>query len=304
MGLKKLNPGHPNVSLTFLAHIHGMSLARLNNLTNGMRDAVRTAIGQAAARTGVDFHYLVAQAQSESGLDPQAKASGSTASGLYQFLDQSWLGVVKAHGAEHGMAWAADAIQAKPGGGFRVTDPTLKQAVMGLREQAEPAALMAASYAADNAAGLGQTLGRAANATDLYFAHFLGLDGARRFLGAAGANPQATAASLFPREARANKAIFYQGDGSARSLGEVYALMGQKLQRAGGDDATPAAPAPPAIGGDVRLAYADLDDAESTPAGDDIAALLQATDQARFNVLKPTPAQAKLAYLMLSMPIA
>ena len=280
-----------------------MSLSRLNSLTDSARDAVRTAIGQAAARTGVDFHYLVAQAQSESGLDPTAKASGSSASGLYQFLDQSWLGVVKRHGAEHGLAWAADAIEARPGGGFRVTDPSLKQAVMALREQAGPAALMAASYAADNASGLGQALGRTANATDLYFAHFLGLDGATRFLRAAGNSPDASAAALFPREARANRSIFYESDGDARSLGQVYALMGQKLQRAGGGDAAPAAaPTLPSLGGDVRLAYADLDGDPSSPAGNDIAALLQATDAARFNVLKPTPAQAKLAYLMLSMP--
>ena len=65
-------------------------------------DTVRAAIGQAAQRTGVNFSYLLAQAKSESGLNPSAKAGNSTATGLYQFLDQSWLGVVKQHGAEHG----------------------------------------------------------------------------------------------------------------------------------------------------------------------------------------------------------
>src|SRR6478752_1326508 len=219
-----------------------MSSSRLSPLAAAAREQVRAAIGQAAQRTGVDFSYLVAQAQSESGLDPNAHAASSSASGLYQFLDQSWMAVVKHHGAEHGMAWAADAIQARPGGGFRISDPAMKQAVMGLREQAGPAALMAASYASDNAAGLGQALGRTANATDLYFAHFLGLDGAKRFLRAAGGNPDATAASLFPREARANRGIFYDGDGSARSLGEVYALMGRKLENAGASGDAVSAP--------------------------------------------------------------
>jgi len=280
-----------------------MSWSSLSSVASAARDQVRAAIGQAAQRTGVDFSYLVAQAQSESGLNPNAKASNSSASGLYQFLDQSWLAIVKRHGAEHGMEWAADAIQARPGGGYRVSDPSLRQAVMGLREQAGPAALMAASYAADNAAGLGQTLGRAANATDLYFAHFLGLVGAKRFLRAADGNPNATAAALFPREARANRGIFYGNDGSARSLGEVYALMGHKLERAGGSSDGVATTAPPAMdqSGDVRLAYADFD--EASPG--DVASLLQATDKARLDVLRPTPAQAKLAYLMLSAtPIA
>ena len=279
-----------------------MTIPRLSALAASARAEVRSAIGQASARTGVDFQYLVAQAQSESGLDPTAKAQGSSASGLYQFLDQSWLAIVKRHGSEHGLGWAADAIEPRAGGGFRVRDDATREAVMALREQAGPASLMAASYAADNAAGLGQTLGRAANSTDLYFAHFLGLDGAKRFLGAAGANPDATAAGLFPREARANRAIFYEGDGSARSLGEVYALMGQKLQRAGAADGSagsPALAAPQPAPAQIQLAYADLDRAPA--AGGDIAALLQASDQARFDVLKPSPAQAKLAYLMLSM---
>jgi len=279
-----------------------MSSSRLSPLAAAAREQVRAAIGQAAQRTGVDFSYLVAQAQSESGLDPSAHAASSSASGLYQFLDQSWLAVVKRHGSEHGMAWAADAIQARPGGGFRISDPAMKQAVMGLREQAGPAALMAASYAADNAAGLGQALGRTANATDLYFAHFLGLDGAKRFLRAAGGSPDTTAASLFPREARANRGIFYDGDGSARSLGEVYALMGRKLENAGASGDAVSAPSgiQPQSGDDVRLAYANFD--EATPS--DVTALLQATERARIDVLRPTPAQARLAYLMLSMPTA
>ena len=288
-----------------------MSASRLPTVSTAARDAVRAAIGQAAQRTGVDFSYLLAQAQSESGLNPTAKAGNSSATGLFQFLDQSWLGVVKAHGAEHGLGWAADAIQARRGGGFTV-DPTLRQAVFALREQAGPAALMAASYASDNAAGLTQALGRQVTSTDLYFAHFLGLDGARRFLQAAGANPDADAAALFPREARANRSIFYASNGTGRSLREVYALMGSKLDKAGASGGAdnpvpgslvPSLPGAPA--GDIRLAYADM----SGPDGEigetpDVSGMMAALEQGRINVLKPSPAQARLAYLMLSLPTA
>lgn len=277
---------------------------RIDAGTAGVREDVRAAIGQAAQRTGVAFSYLLAQAKSESGLDPGAKAASSSATGLYQFLDQSWLAIVKKHGSEHGLGWASEAISARSGGGFTV-DPQYRQAVMDLREQAGPAALMAASYASDNAAGLGRALGRAANSTDLYFAHFLGLGGATRFLQAAGQSPDAAAASLFPREAGANRSIFYDRAGNARSLGDVYRLMGQKLAGAGAG--TEAAPVPgtlvatPEEAESAALRIAATDGAETST---DVSGALQTLQGNRIDLLRPTPAQARLAYLMLATPLA
>ena len=47
---------------------------------------VQAAIAQASSKTGVDFDYLLGQAKVESGLNPNAKAGTSSASGLYQFV--------------------------------------------------------------------------------------------------------------------------------------------------------------------------------------------------------------------------
>lgn len=277
-----------------------MHWPRLNSASLPGREGVRAAIGRAAERTGVDFTYLLNQAKTESGLDPEARARTSSASGLYQFIEQSWLGVVKQHGAKHGLGWAADAIQQR--GGRYTVDPAMRQAVLGLRDQAEPAALMAAEFASDNADGLARALGRQPSATDLYFAHFLGLEGATRFLRAADADPDASAASAFPREARANRAIFYTRSGEARSLGEVYALMARKM---GGGDEGPVlmtdrlSKTPPAD--PVQLAYAQEVFVEPGQAAPDTAQMLAALGQAnRIDVLRPSPAQARLAYLMLS----
>ena len=292
---------------------------------SGASADVRAAIGQAAQTTGVNFSYLMAQAKSESGLNPNAKAASSSASGLFQFLDQSWLGVVKAHGAEHGLGWAANAITAKKGGGFTV-DPSMREAVFALRQQAGPSALMAASYASDNASSLSQSLGRDVSGTDLYMAHFLGLGGATKFLRAQCTNGQACAANMFPQEARANRSIFYSKDGSARSLDDVYAIMGRKLDTAvdGSNDATiqtassgltpgslvPTMPGAPDLS-QVQMAYGDIGatdtdsnstDGSTDQGGMDISQMLASIEQSRVNMLKPTPAQAKLAYLMLSMP--
>lgn len=301
-----------------------MTLIRTPSTVNRMADDVRAAIGQAAQSTGVNFSYLLAQAKSESGLNPNAKAASSSASGLYQFLDQSWLGVVKQHGAEHGFGWAADAITAKKGGGFTV-DPSLRQAVMSLRDQPGPSALMAASYAADNASNLSQSLGRQVNGTDLYMAHFLGLGGATKFLRAQCTNGSACAATMFPQEARANRSIFYGKDGSPRTLDQVYAIMGHKLDNAvdgsnnaavqtAGSGLTPGSlvqsmPGAPDISA-LQLGFSDMSASPATtdgdnsddPAGQDISQMLGQIEQNRLNMLKPTPAQARLAYLMLSLP--
>ncbi|MEH3107210.1 MAG: transglycosylase SLT domain-containing protein [Sphingomonas fennica] len=251
---------------------------------------VTQAIGVAAERTGVDFNYLYAQAKSESGLNPTAQAGTSTASGLFQFIDQSWLGIVKMHGAEHGFGWAADAISRGKDGRWHV-DAGMKDAVFDLRKQAGPAALMAGEYASDNAAGLQKTLGRTPNGTDLYFAHFLGLAGAKRFLTRLDDDPSQTAATAFPREARANRGLFYTKSGHARSLSELYELMGNKLAKAGAAPTIAPKPLP-------KLDYAEAAIGADSPSAD-TATALAALDTRRVDVLRPSPQNARMAYLML-----
>lgn len=267
------------------------------------RDAgVRTAIQRAAQRVGVDFTYLLNQAKSESGLDPNAQAQSSSAGGLFQFIDQSWLGAVKMYGAKHGMGWAADAISRRSDGSWKV-DGAVKEQVMALKTNPEASALMAAEFASDNAEGLQASLGRQPRSADLYFAHFLGLEGASKFIKAADARPDTSAAALFPREARANRSIFYDAGGNARSLGQVYALMAKKIDDGGGGiPATgPGRLDPQASEDGLRLAYARQvfeGDGNSAPDTAEMLAMMGSTQ--RLNLLKPNPANAMLAYMMLA----
>ena len=188
---------------------------------------VQAAIGRAAQATGTDFDYLLAQARLESGLDPAAKARTSSAAGLYQFVDATWLATLDRHGAAHGLGWAADAID----GGERV-DPAMRAGIMALRFDPAAAATMAGELAADNRAALTAATGRDPNPTELYLAHFLGAEGATRFLRAEQADATASAAALMPQAAAANRTIFYRPDGGARSLGEVHALISGKMDAA------------------------------------------------------------------------
>ncbi len=203
-----------------------MTIAAIETV-NRQAASVAAVVRDAADRTGVDFAYLMAQARVESGLNPQAKARTSSASGLFQFTASTWLDTVRKHGAAHGLGWAADAIA----GGAARAGSAARETILSLRDDAGAAALMAGEFAADNGAALAGKLGRAMGATDLYMAHFLGAGGAGKFLAALQSSPGVAAASLFPAAAAANRGVFYAADGAARSVGEVYARFSAKLEQ-------------------------------------------------------------------------
>jgi hypothetical protein len=190
---------------------------------------VQSAIASAAQKTGVDFGYLLNQARIESSLNPDAKAATSSATGLFQFTNQTWLATVKAHGGDHDLGWAADAITRNPGGAFTVSNPAMRSAILDLRTQPEAASSMAAEFASDNATFLGEQLGHDPEPVDLYLAHFLGAAGASEFLQGYAANPEGSAALVLPKAAAANHAIFYRGDGSMRSFAEIRGRFAAKL---------------------------------------------------------------------------
>lgn len=207
---------------------------------------IRSAIARAASTAGVDFDYLFNQARVESSLDPAARASTSSAAGLFQFTRQTWLETIEKHGSSHGLGWAADAIE-RSGGRLTVADPQLRDAIDRLRYDPEASSTMAAEFAADNRQHLETGLGRTADPVDLYLAHFLGSAGALDFLRAHDVDNATAAAPLFPAAAAANRSIFYRPDGGARSLGEIRtnfaAKLGGRVPAVGGSLA--AAPAPP-----------------------------------------------------------
>src|SRR3954453_7108928 len=85
---------------------------------------VVSALRNAAAVTGSDFHYLLGTAMRESSLKPNAQSHTSSAAGLFQFIDQTWLGLVKDHGARHGLANYAAAISKDSDGRYYVQSGT------------------------------------------------------------------------------------------------------------------------------------------------------------------------------------
>ncbi len=182
---------------------------------------VLTAAGD---RNGVDFDYLLQTAMRESSLNPQAKAQTSSAVGLFQFLESTWMLVMKQEGPRLGYSQYADQIVSDGDGGFTVRDADARAAILKLREDPQVASDLAAAYTKTNGDYLAEKFGRMPSAGELYIAHFLGAQGAERMFTAGLSDPDQIAADLFPRQAAANKAIFY-ADGSARTIREVYRAL-------------------------------------------------------------------------------
>jgi hypothetical protein len=189
-----------------------------------IRGVVEAAIQRASNATGVDFGFLMGAARRESGYNPSAKAKTSSATGLFQFVDQTWLATLRRHGAKYGYARYAELIQQGSNGKYYVPGAQARATVMDLRLDPHASALMAGDLAADHAAYLRGRVGREPTAGELYVAHVLGPQGSARLIDAVRVQPAANAASLFPEAAQANRGIFYRG-GRAASVSEGYANL-------------------------------------------------------------------------------
>lgn len=218
---------------------------------------VEAAIRRASNATGVDADFLVRTARRESAMNPSAKARTSSAAGLFQFIEQTWLGTVKAHGAKHGYGQYADLIYRGGDGRWRV-EGSARNVVLDLRFDPQAASTMAAELTASNAAYLRGRSGREPGAGDLYAAHFLGPAGAAQLMDAMDRRPGSSAAAIFPEAAAANRSIFYR-DGRPATVAEVHA----NLQRSAGDGAPAAAsgvgPAAPDLSERDQMLAARLD---------------------------------------------
>jgi hypothetical protein len=209
--------------------------------STGTRNAaVVGAIRHAAQATGASFQYLLATAQVESGLNPTATVSTSSAKGLFQFIDQTWLATMKQSGAALGYGRYADAIVQTPGGTYAVPDPAMHREILALRDDPTANAAMAGAFTQQNSALLTERIGRTPTEGELYIAHFLGAGGGGQLINLAQQSPNATAATAFPNAAKANPSIFYDRQGNARSAAQVYHVLVGRYDVARAAPATPA----------------------------------------------------------------
>ena len=147
--------------------------------------------------------YLAKVSRAESGDNPNARNPNGSATGLWQFIDSTWKN-----------------LNEKYGFGYTLED----------RKNPEKAANVMRQFTKDNESILRPVLGRDITDADRYMGHFLGAGGARKFFLAYNANPNAPISSVVSPEAlKANKNVFYNKDGSLKTLSGVYGWANEKM---------------------------------------------------------------------------
>jgi hypothetical protein len=233
------------------------------------------AIRDGASATGVGFDYLLATARRESSLDPAAKAPTSSATGLFQFIEQTWLGTMKSAGPQLGLQSQADAISRQSDGTYAVTDAAQRQAILDLRRDPKVSAVLAGALTQKNAQALQAAIGHEPTAGDLYAAHVLGAKGAAALISTAKAFPERSAALDLPEAAAANRGLFYERSGRPRTAAELYATLSHAASASPGPVTTPVVTLAPAEGGDVPAAASAYATATAFGGGGDLRSLFQ-----------------------------
>lgn len=163
---------------------------------------------RAAQATNVDPAYMMALADKESSLLPDNKARTSSAEGLFQFIESTWLEVLRRYGPKHGYTAEAEAIQIVKGRPA-VADAKQRETILSLRRDPYLSALMAGEMINTHRETLAGKVARDPSFAELYMAHFLGVQGASRFVALLGETPDHSAPKAFPSAAKANRTLFF-----------------------------------------------------------------------------------------------
>ena len=179
-------------------------VSTMDDFTQSARSAARIA--------NVSFADVMAHAAQESNFNPNSRSKQSSAAGPYQFVEHTWLELIKRHGAAYGLG--REAAQIKMHNGVAtVADPALRKRLLDLRTNVSLSSGLAARYLDESKADLGHVLKRTPTMTESRIAYFLGPGGAAKLIRAAQSDPGGSAASALPQAAAANRSLFYGSSG-------------------------------------------------------------------------------------------
>ncbi|MCC0804848.1 lytic transglycosylase domain-containing protein [Methylobacterium sp. W2] len=184
-------------------------------------------IVRAAQAVQTDPVLLMAVADKESSFITEVQAKTSSATGLFQFIERTWLGVVRDFGPKYGLTQEAALVVSGDNGKPSVADAAERTRILELRRDPYLAALMAGEMLKRDAARISLRIGRELTLGEVYLAHFLGPDDAEEFLASVVDKPKSAAAQMLPGPARANRTIFFAAQRGRRkaaslSVAEVH----------------------------------------------------------------------------------
>ncbi len=193
------------------------------------------AARSASALAGTSFSGVLSQVSQESSFKADAKNRTSTAVGPAQFLESTWLDMMRRHGAAYGLGELAGKIGQDKAGKPVVADAKARAQILELRKDPHLSAGMAARYLDEVGGKLEKSLGRPVSVVEKRMAYLFGPYGAAKLLKTAATNPSVSATDVLPNAARANPRLFKDTTGAALPAGTMVARLkhqiGVDLQR-------------------------------------------------------------------------
>ncbi|WP_143710228.1 hypothetical protein [Parvibaculum lavamentivorans] len=180
------------------------------------------AIVDASKKTGANSGYLLHIALRESGLALGAQAPTSSATGPFQFIQQTWYQMLGTYGPKHGLKAEAALLKKAANGTYAPVSAAARTEVLALRTDPSVAALMAGELTMENAKSMERLLGRSPAHGELYAAHVFGPAGAAKLVRTRDTAAATSAASILPSAAAANRWLFYTSGGTARSVASLF----------------------------------------------------------------------------------
>ena len=183
---------------------------------------LQVAILRASAISGVAPSFLWRIASLESGFRPEARSSVSSAVGLFQFLNSTWLSSLRRYGTELGMSRAAAAIDVDERGRPLIRDRSTRRDILAMREDPLLSATVAGLLTRENAETMAASETQKVTRDELYAAHVLGPTGALRLYETAPLQPQVISPDVLHSQAETNPGLFLDR-GRHRTAAELIA---------------------------------------------------------------------------------
>jgi hypothetical protein len=206
-----------------------LQLKSITHAAIGNTEIARVGDGRTAAlvaiTAGANRDYLLKIAQRESAMNPRAKANRSSAAGLFQFTENTWLCMLLDAGPRLGINAGFGLIRTG-NGRCRAADESDRIRLLAMRYDPVLSTKMASAFTSINDDQFMETFGRRPNDDERYVLHVFGAAAGTRLIQLAASNPGLVAATFFPAAARANPSIFYDGRGRARNVAEVVITLG------------------------------------------------------------------------------